>query len=159
MINPGTGDVVVDWESGQPVKDPKTIEEWAGQIRAQTAAAPVPGQIKTPDSIIEDLENLKYLAAQNVLILREGDRTRRAARRMLARARLVASKAATAKDADTRKLEMDVAAEKEVEICDNAEIAYEYAKAVADAVRTNTSAVQTQAKQVELTYQLSNRGR
>jgi hypothetical protein len=158
MINPGTGAVVVDFESGQPVKDPATIQEWASGIRERTAKAPVPGEIKSPDSIIADLENLKYLAAQNVMILREADRTRRAARRMLSRARLTALKKATGKDAETRRLESDVAAEAEVEICDNAEIAYEYAKGIADAVRTNTSAVQTQAKQVEITYQLAGRG-
>jgi hypothetical protein len=160
VTDPGSGEVVVDQETQKPVEDPAQIEKWTDWVAARAGQKPPEsGQIKTPDSIIADLELMGHLAAQNVRILREGDKTRRAARRLHARARLVAVKAATGKDADTRKLEAEVATEAEWEAADNAEIAYEYAKSVAELVRSRTSAVQTMAKQVELTFQLAGRGR
>jgi hypothetical protein len=132
-----------------------TIEGWSNWVRERAAVRPVPGQIKTPDSIIADLENLKHLAAQNVMILREADKTKRSMKRALKRARLAALKSATGKDAETRALEADVACEAEWEAADNAEMAHDYAKTVAQLVYENKSSVQTQAKQVELTYQLA----
>lgn len=152
MTDTDTGEV-------EQVRQPAEIERWANWVRERVAIQPVSGQLKTPDSIISDLENLKYLGAQNVMILREADKTRRDAKRTLARARLLALKDATGKDADTRRLEAEVASADQWEAADNAEIAYEYAKSVASLVRDNTSAVQTQSKQVELTYQLAGRGR
>ncbi|WP_022886397.1 hypothetical protein [Glaciibacter superstes] len=160
MTGPGSGEQVVDEDTQTPVEEPKQIEAWSDWV-AQRAGRkpPEPGQIKTPDSIIADLDLMGHLAAQNVRILREADKTRRVARRAHARARLGALKDAVGKDADTRKLEAEVATEEQWESADNAEIAYEYAKSVAELVRSRTSAVQTQSKQVELTYQLAGRGR
>lgn len=158
MINPATGEVVVD-EDGKPVVDPAQIESWCEYVNQRVAPkqAPAVGQIKTPDSIVQDLEMLGHLASQNVRILREADRTRRAVKRMLTRARLTARAGTTGKDADTRAEEVAVASMAEWEISDNAEVAYEYAKNLAQLTRDRTSAVQTQSKQVELTYHLAGR--
>jgi hypothetical protein len=158
VIDPSTGELVVDPETQTPVKDPSDIESAADVVRKRVAPQSVLGQIKTPDSIIADLEAVKVAAAHNVLIVREADRTRRAAKRIHARARLKALKNAQG-TVDDRKAEADVVAMAEWEIADNAEVAYEYARSVAQLVRDRTSAIQTQAKQVELTYQLAGKGR
>jgi hypothetical protein len=98
------------------------------------------------------------LAAQNVRILREADRARRVAKRAHKLAYSVAYKNAQGTVGD-REASAEKATAGEWEAADNAEIAYEYARSVAQLVRDRTSAVQTQSKQVELTYQLAGRGR
>lgn len=143
----------------ESLRPPAELEAWSNWVRERSAVKPVSGQIKTPDSIITDLETLKYLAAQNVMIVREADKTRRSAKKALKRARLLALKGASGKDAETRALEADVACEAEWDAADAADIAYDYAKFVAQLVYENKSSVQTQAKQVELTYQLAGSGR
>lgn len=155
-----TADVALRDETGAEVHDPAEIEEWSENLRKRIAKPiPKPGQIKTPDSIIEDLEMVQYVAGQNVAVLREADRTRRAARRALAKAVAQAQKAATGKTVDDRKAEVEIATEAEADAAENAEIAYTYAKSIAELTETTKSAVQTQSKQVELTYQLAGTGR
>jgi len=147
-------------ESGVEVHPPEEIEEWAENLRKRIAK-PIPqqGVIKTPDSIIEDLEMVQYVAGQNVAVLREADRTRRSARRALAKAVARAHKAATGKTVDDKKAEVEIATEAEADLVENAEIAYTYAKSIAELTETTKSAVQTQSKQVELTYGLAGSGR
>ncbi|MEF2979059.1 hypothetical protein [Subtercola sp. YIM 133946] len=161
MINPATQEQVLDPETHTPVRDPAQIETAASVVRAQVRGlghTEQGRQIKTPDSIIQDLEVIKAVAADNVEILREADRTRRAARRMHSRARLVAMKRSELKSADERKAEAEEACMAEWELADSAEVAYEYAKSVAGLVDLAKSATQTQSKQVEIMYQLAGRG-
>lgn len=155
-----TTDVVLRDEDGAEVHAPAEIEEWAENLRKRIAK-PLPqrGVIKTPDSIIEDLEVVQYVAGQNVAVLREADRTRRAARRALAKAVAKAHKSATGKTVDDKKAEVEIATEAEADAVENAEIAYTYAKSIAELTETTKSAVQTQSKQVELTYSLAGSGR
>lgn len=153
-------DVALVDEGGAEVHAPGEIEEWAENLRRRIAKPlPTPGLIKTPDSIIEDLEVVQYVAGQNVAVLREADRTRRAARRALAKAVARAMKAATGKTVAEREAEVEIATETEADLTEDAEIAFTYAKSIAELTETTKSAVQTQSKQVELTYQLSGTGR
>lgn len=145
-------------EDGQPVHAPAEIEDWSENLRKRIAKPmPQQGVIKTPDSIIHDLDVVQYVAGQNVAVLREADRTRRAARRSLAKAVAHAQKAATGKTVDARKAEIEIATAVEADATEDAEIAYTYAKSIAELTETTKSAVQTQARQVEITYQLAGR--
>ncbi|UOE45507.1 hypothetical protein [Agromyces larvae] len=148
-------DRVVD----EQVESPETIQRWTEYVARRVAAARPPdgAQVKTPDSIVADLEMLGHLAAQNVRILREADRARRVAIRQhkLARARALKDAQGTVAE---REAAADLATAVEWERADDAEIAYDYARSMARLVEQRTSAVQTQSKQVELTYQLAGRG-
>ncbi|WGD38496.1 hypothetical protein [Lysinibacter sp. HNR] len=139
----------------RPVKAPEEIEQWASWIREKaTKKPPEPGTIKTPDSIIQDLDELVYLAGQNVLILHEADWTRTTAKRELAKAEALASQGLTG-TAAARAAAVLLATHEEREAAEIADIAYRYAKSCADLVESRKSAVQTQSKQVEVTYQLA----
>lgn len=139
------------------VSTPAQIENWSEKLRRRIAKPlPTQGRVKTPDSIIEDLEMVLYVAGQNVAVLHEADRTRRAARRALAKAVASATKAAAGKTVDARKAEVELATETEADAAENAEIAYTYAKSIAELTETTKSAVQTQARQVEITYSLAS---
>ncbi|AYG02398.1 hypothetical protein [Gryllotalpicola protaetiae] len=155
-----TGEVLDDL-GGPDLVDPERVTAWCEYVARRVAPdePPAPGLIKTPDSIIYDLEMLGHLAAQNVRIVREADRTRRTAKRTLARARALALREAKGRDVESRKAETELATLNATETVDNAEVAYQYARDLAALVRDRTSAVQTQSKQVELTYQLSGAAR
>lgn len=144
----------------EDVKSAERIEAEVEYIRRRAATKPVEdGQVKTPDDIIRELEQLKYLAGLNTLVLRDAAKARKANRKRAILARALASKQATGKDAKTRELQIEVMAAEQIEALENSEIAYDYAKSVAQLVYENKSSVQTQAKQVELTYQLAGTGR
>lgn len=143
-------------EEVKPVEDLESNVEF---IRKRAAVKPVEGQIKTPDEIVGELDQLKYLAGLNTLVLREAAKTRKANRKRAIRARALASKRATGKDAKTRELQVEVMAAAQIDAAEDAEIAYDYAKSVAQLVYENKSSVQTQFRAVELTYQLAGAGR
>lgn len=141
------------------VKSVEDLEANVEFIRRRASARPVEGQIKTPDDIVRELEQLKYLAGLNTLVLREAAKTRKEYRKLAIRARALAVRRATGRDAKTRELQIEVIAGAQIDAAEDAEIAYDYAKSVAQLVYENKSSVQTQAKQVELSYQLSGSGR
>lgn len=143
----------------EDVKTPEEIEQNAEFIRSRVAKKPSDdGQVKTPDSIIRELDELKYLAGLTPLVLRNAAKARAANRKRAAKARAIASKRATGRDAKSRELQVEVIAGAQISAAEDAEIAYDFARSVAQIVRDNTSAVQTQFKAVEITYQLAGRG-
>lgn len=143
----------------EDVVAPADIESEVEFIRRRAARRPVEGQIKTPDDIVRELEDLKYLAGLNTLVLRKAAVTRKANRKRALKAKALAAKRANGKDAKTRELQIEVIAAAQIDALEDAEIAYDYAKSVAQLVYENKSSVQTQAKQVELSYQLAGTGR
>lgn len=153
------GAPIVDPETGRPIRDPEDVEQAANEIRARLAQRPVTGQIKTPDSIIEDLEYAKWAAAQSPAIIRDADRTVRVLQRRYSRAYSAQVRLSEAKAADERRLEAEVALEPLLVQLDAAEVALEYAKRVAKSIEASTSAIQTQAAQVRITYDLTGTGR
>lgn len=158
MIVPGTEQVITD-PNGQPVRDPADIEADAEFARARLAPMPVPGQIKTPDAVIEDLDVAKHMAARCAVIIRDADKTKRAVARLYAIAHGKALKASTAKSAELREADAYAATEELKVMLDAAEIAYTFARDVARSVEGSTSAVQTQASMVRVTYGLAGTGR
>jgi len=158
VINPETGQTITDPE-GRPVRDPKDIEQDAEWARARLAPMPQKGQIKTPDDIIEDLEVAKNLAARSAVVIKEADRTKRAVRREHSIAHGKALKASTAKSAELREADAYAATVDLQQMVDETEIVYTFARDVARSVEQSTSALQTQAKMVGLTFSLAGTGR
>lgn len=143
-------------EDGRAVQSAHQIEEWSENLRVRIRRElPQQGTVKTPDSIIQDLDMVLYVAGQNVALVKEAERTSKAAKRALARAVAVARQKATGKSSDDRAAEVVLLTEMEQETADNADIAFNYAKGVAALTETTKSAVQTQARMVEATYQLA----
>jgi hypothetical protein len=155
---PGVEHDVVDSE-GRAVRDPKEIEADAEYARIRLAPMPTPGQIKTPDDVIEDLEVAKHLAAKSALIIKEADKTKRAVARLHAIAHGKALRTSTAKSAELREADAFQAALDLRTALDAAEVAYDFARAVAKSVEQSTSALQTQAGMVKVTYGLAGSGR
>lgn len=155
---PGTDEAVVD-PNGRPVRDPDDIEKDAEFIRSRLAPQPVLGQIKTPDEVIDDLEWAKHLAARAAVVIRDADKTRRAVKRLHAIAHGKALRASAAKSAELREAEAFEATVQLAELVDDAEIAYNFARDVARSVEGSTSAVQTQASMVKVTFGLAGSGR
>lgn len=158
MKIPGTDDDFVDTK-GRPVRDPDDIEADAEFIRSRLAPQPVQGQIKSPDDVIDDLEWAKHLAARSAVIIRDADKTRRAVAREHAKQHGIALRSSTAKSAELREAD---AYEATVDLrlaLDAAEVAFDFAKAVARSVESSTSAVQTQSKMIAITYGLAGTGR
>lgn len=141
------------------VKDPAELEENVEYVRRRIVRRPDPDtQVRTPDSIIRELDELKYAAGLMPLVLRNAANARAANRRRAAKARALAAQRASGRDAKSREMQVEVMAAAQIEAADDAEIVYQYARDVAQVIRDSTSAVQTQAKQVEITYQLAGRG-
>lgn len=152
------GKEVTDRE-GNPVRDPSELETDAEWVRIRLAGKPVEGQIKTPDDIISDLEWAKYLAARSAVIIRDADRTLRALQRLYIAAELAVMKKSSAKSIEERKAEAQIELPELFAAVEEGEIVFEFAKRVAKSVESSTSAIQTQSKQVEITYHLAGSGR
>lgn len=158
MIDPSTEKPFTD-PDGRPVRDPAEIELDAEWIRSRMAPLPVPGQIKTPDDIIADLEFAKHAAGKAALIIRDADKTRRAVRRRHAIEHGKALRASAGKSAEIREADAAAATEELLQLVDVSEIAYTFARDVARTVEGSVSAVQTQSKMIAITFQLAGTGR
>jgi hypothetical protein len=155
---PGTDTLLTDSE-GRPVRAPEEIEADAEWARVRLAPLPVQGQIKTPDDVIEDLEVAKHMAAKSALIIRDADKTKRVLARLHAIAHGKALRSSTAKSAELREADaFEVSLDLRTAL-DAAEVAYDFARAVAKSVEQSTSALQTQAGMVKVTYGLAGTGR
>ncbi len=146
-------------ERGRTVPDTSATEQEADQVRTHLAPRPVAGQIKTPDDIIVDLEWAKHLASKSAAIIRDADRTLRALLREYNRRLVVEMKKSERKSADERLMEADTVLAEWKAAVDEAEVVLAYAKRVANSVESSTSAIQTQAKQIQITYELAGSGR
>lgn len=150
---------LVDPETGRPLSTPEGLEKATEEVRARLVTRPRSGQVKTPDSVVDDLQWSRWGASRMVRIVRDADETRRALRHVLEQAKARARMATTAKSADQRDAEVVLATEAEQTAYDAAEVAYEYARSTARMAEGNQSAIQTIAKQVEITYRLAGTGR
>lgn len=160
LVDPMSGEVVVDPETGRPLSTPGNLEAAADEIRARLAVKPRKGgQVKTPDQVVEDLEYAKWAAGHVPMIIREADRTVRVLQRRYAAAFVSRVRLSEAKAADERRLEAEVALEALLVQLDAAEVALDYAKRIGKSVESATSAVQTQAAMIRTVYGLAGTGR
>lgn len=136
------------------------VEGWVAQMRKEISIQPpAPGEIRTPDQIVEQLERVDSVAANALWIVKEADKVRSAASASLLRARATAQATAEGKNAEARAAAVDLATADERAAEADAQIAYRYAKGLADLVDSRKSSLQTQAKLVLATYQIATTSR
>lgn len=132
------------------------VEGWVAQMRKEIAIEPpAPGEIRTPDQIMHHLELVDSVANKALWIVKEADKVRAAASKSLLEARAIAQGTADGKTVAERSAAVDLATAAESEESEAAQIAYRYAKGLADLVDSRKSSLQTQAKLVLATYQLA----
>ena len=132
------------------------VEGWVAQMRKELAIEPpTPGEIRTPDQIIFQLERVDSVANKALWTVKEADKVRARAAEALLRARAHAQGFAEGKTAADRAAAVDLATADESAASEAAQIAYRYAKGLADLVDSRKSSLQTQAKLVLATYQLA----
>lgn len=132
------------------------VEGWVAQMRKEIAIEPpAPGDIRTPDQIIHQLELVDSVANKALWIVKEADKVRADASEDLLKARAVAQGKAEGKTAADRTAAVDIATESQLAEESAAQIAYRYAKGLADLVDSRKSSLQTQAKLVLATVQLA----
>lgn len=140
--------------------DPHTaaeVEGWVAKMRKEIAIEPpAPGEVRTPDQIIHQLELVDSVANKALWIVKEADRVRGDAAEVLLRAKSKAQAGAEGKNAAERTAAVDLATERERAEEAAAQIAYRYAKGLADLVDSRKSSLQTQSKLVLATYQLAS---
>lgn len=132
------------------------VEGWVAQMRKEIAIdPPAPGEIRTPDQIIQQLELVDSVANKALWIVKEADKVRADAAESLLQARARAQSSAEGKNAADRAAAVDLATEAQRGEEQAAQIAYRYAKGLADLVDSRKSSLQTQAKLVLATVQLA----
>lgn len=132
------------------------VEGWVVQMRKEIAIdPPAPGDIRTPDQIIQQLELVDSVANKALWIVKESDKVRADAAEALLQARARAQSSAEGKTAADRAAAVDLATEAQRGEEQAAQIAYRYAKGLADLVDSRKSSLQTQAKLVLATVQLA----
>lgn len=136
------------------------IEGWVASMRQEIAIEPpAPGDIRTPDQIVFELERADAVAARALYVVKEADKVRARTAEQLVKATAQAELAATGSTAAVRAAFVknsvaEVRAEAEL-----AKVSYRYAQGLAALLDSRKSSLQTQAKLVLATYQLAGIGR
>ncbi len=132
------------------------VEGWVAKMRQEIAIEPpTEGEIRTPDQIIYQLERVDSVANKALWIVTQADKVRAAAAETLLRARAAAQGNAEGKNAEARAAVVDLATEAERAEEAAAQIAYRYAKGLADLVDSRKSSLQTQSKLVLAAVQMA----
>lgn len=132
------------------------VEGWVAKMRQEIAIKPpTQDDIRTPDQIIHQLELVDSVANNALWIVKEADKVRGDAAEMLLRAKSKAQASAEGRNAEARAAAVDLATEQERAEEAAAQVAYRYAKGLADLVDARKSSLQTQSKLVLATYQLA----
>lgn len=135
---------------------PAEVEGWVARMRQEIAIEPpAPGEVRTPDQIIQQLELVDSVANKALWIVKEADQVRGDAAEELLRARASALGSVEGKNAEQRAAAVDLQTEEVRAREAAAQIAYRYAKGLADLVDSRKSSLQTQSKLVLATYQLA----
>ncbi len=132
------------------------VEGWVAQMRKEISfEPPAPGEIVTPDRITYELRVLDDKAGKTLWIVKQADKLRQHAAEALLKARAHARTTVEGKNQADRDAAIDLATESERVEHEAAQIAYRYAKGMADLVDARKSSLQTQAKLVLATMQLA----
>jgi hypothetical protein len=140
------------------LEDPVTItadriREWTAAMRQETAVRPPrPGMVKTPDDIVRELDVVDHNLNRGLFVLRRADELRARKQDELAKASILARKAALGTIPDKAAYVEEHTAE-ETEAAQDAELAYRYARSTTDWMDKRKSSLQTQAKLVIATMQ------
>ena len=132
------------------------VEGWVAKMRQEISIEPLTqGDIRTPDQIIYQLERVDAVANKALWIVTQADKVRAAAAESLLRARASSQSNAEGKNAEARAAVVDLATEAERAEEAAAQIAYRYAKGLADLVDSRKSSLQTQSKLVLAAVQMA----
>ncbi|MFB9776162.1 hypothetical protein [Brevibacterium otitidis] len=113
--------------------------------------------MKTPDSIIRELSEVRTNVARNAQIVRDYESAAMEAQRQLDHEFALAYKRASGSIED-RKQQAVIDTESFAHARDDTKIALNYAKARARGFESELSNLQTQARMVELTYKMAGVG-
>lgn len=132
------------------------VEGWVAQMRKELAIEPpTSSTIRTPDQIMTQLELADSVANKALWIVNKADKVRASAKKELLEAKARAKVTAEGKTQADRDAAVNAATSEEAAELENAQIAYRYAQGLADLVDNRKSSLQTQAKLVLTTYQIS----
>lgn len=139
------------------IEQPGDVNAWSEYVRDKITPTVIDSEIRTPDWIIHQLDDVAAAAGRMVLVVKEADVIRRSAARALAKAQARAQRTAAAEGGRVadKAARVEELTENEADEADVAEAAYQYARSIARLVEERKSAVQTMARMVELTYQLA----
>ncbi len=138
------------------------VEGWVAQMRKEISfEPPTAGEVVTPDRITYELRVLDDKAGKTLWIVKQADKLREATGEALLKARARARGTVEGKNEGDRDAAIALATETERAEHEAAQIAYRYAKGMADLLDSRKSSLQTQAKLVLAAMQLSTdpRGR
>lgn len=135
---------------------PADVEAWVARMRQEVAVEPpAPGDVRTADQVMHQLELVDSVAAKALWVVKEADRVRADAAENLLRARAKAQGTVEGKTAADRAAAVDLSVEAERAAEAAAQVAYRYAKGMADLLDSRKSSLQTQAKLVLAEMQLA----
>lgn len=156
------GDVMPPAGSPLLFKSPGEVEAAANKIR-KTAAPTIlpPGEIKTMDDIIRELEIIDRETNLALRLVRDADKIRANAKADLRRqvANMQVAQKGVKGTAAEKSAAVVVAVEEQQVTADVADVAYRYAKATAEWLEGRKSSLQTQSKLVQATYQMAGTNR
>lgn len=146
------------WPNGELVSV-ASIDAWSEHARSTVTPDLVDdGKVRGPDWVIRELDLVSHLAGQMVVVVKNAGALKRARARVLKRARAEArGRHRTVKGAEQTAL-VDLDVEDEQAEYDEAVIAEEYARHIADLVADRKSTVQSMGRQVEILFKDAGRG-
>lgn len=145
------------WPNGELVTV-QSIDAWSEHARSSVTPDMQDSAVRGPDWVIHELDLISHLAGQMVVVVKNAGALKRTRARALKRARAEArGRHRSVKGAEQTAL-VDLDVEDEQAEYDEAVIAEEYARHIADLVSERKSTVQSMGRQVEILYRDSARG-
>jgi hypothetical protein len=145
------------WPDGELVTV-SSIDSWSEHARQTVTPTLSDSVVRGPDWVIRELDLVSHMAGQMVVVVKNAGALRRVRARALKRARAEArGRHRTVKGAEqTAMVDLDV--EDEQAEYDEAVIAEEYARHIADLVSERKSTIQSMGRQVEILFRDAGRG-
>jgi hypothetical protein len=145
------------WPNGDLVTV-ESIDSWSEYARQTVTPSLEDRAIRGPDWVIRELDVVSHLAGQMVVVVKNAGALKRVRARALKRARATArGRHRSVKGAEQTAL-VDLDVEDEQAEYDDAVIAEEYARHIADLVSDRKSTVQSMGRQVEILFRDASRG-
>lgn len=147
------------WPNGELVTV-QSIDAWSEHARVSVTPVQLAddGQVRGPDWVIRELDLVSHMAGQMVVVVKNAGALRRVRARALKRARAEArGRHANLKGTEQTAM-VDLAVEEQQAEFDEAAIAEEYARHIAELVSERKSTVQSMGRQVEILFRDASRG-
>lgn len=147
------------WPNGELVTV-QSIDAWSEHARVSVTPAQLAddGQVRGPDWVIRELDLVSHMAGQMVVVVKNAGALRRARARVLKRARAEARGRHRSLKGTEQTAAVDLDVEEQQAEYDEAVIAEEYARHIADLVAERKSTVQSMGRQVEILFRDAARG-